>query len=193
MKEVRVHNYAFRKALAYVRNKRGKNISESCKQVFENTIHQKLSTRSPYLPSYYPMKSFIIFLQIINNTLGEGKVQNAKKVNRYHNIGFYLYTGAVVADSPYHYLDPHKPLYQVIEDFYNNLLTASGVFLDTNITLERKNSKVQITWNSVDDYPELFMYLEGLHEGMIKSSSSNGLLRSNKKMNTFVFVVEVIE
>jgi hypothetical protein len=193
MKEVRVHNYAFRKALAYVRNKRGKNASESCKSVFENTIQQKLSTRSPYLPSYYPMKSFIIFLQIINNTLGEGKVQNAKKINRYHNIGFYLYTGGEVGDSPYHYLDPHKQLFQVVEDFYNNLLTASGIFLDTDITINKKNSKVEIIWNDIHDYPELFFYLEGLHEGMIKASSSNGLMKSKKQKGAFVFELEILE
>lgn len=192
MTEVRVHNYAFRKALAYVRNKRGKNVSEKCHHIFENTIRQKLSTRSPYLPSYYPIKSFVIFLQIINSTLGEEKIPRPKKVNRYFDIGYYLYTGPVVQDSPYHYLDPHKPLSDVLKDFYNNLQTASGIIRNAGTSMLLTDHKVVTTYTGLSDYPELFFYLEGVYKGMIKESSSDGRLNSKKDGDTFIFEVEVL-
>lgn len=192
MIEVRVHNYAFRKALAYVRNKRGKKVYESCISAFENTVHTRLSTRSPYLPSYYPIKSFVIFLQIINSTMGEDKIQSLKKVNRYHDIGFYLYTGSEVQDSPYHYLDPHKSLFEVVSDFYNNLKTASGIFRDCGTELVKKDSKIETHWDGLGEYVELFHYLEGVHSGMIKESSSEGELTSKKKKNTFIFEIKIL-
>jgi hypothetical protein len=193
MTEVRVHNYAFRKALSYVRNKRGRKAYESCIQAFENTINMRLSTRSPYLPSYYPMKSFVIFLQIINSTLGEGKIQSPKKTNRYHDIGFYLYTGPEVQDSPYHYLDPHKSLFEVVTDFYNNLQTASGIFRDCGTELVKKDSKIETHWDGLGEYVELFHYLEGVHSGMIKESNDEGKLVSKKKRNTFIFEIEILD
>jgi hypothetical protein len=193
MTEVRVHNYAFRKALSYVRNKRGKKVSEKCQHTFENTIHKKLSTRSPYLPSYYPMKSFVIFLQIINSTLGEEKLPSLKKTNRYFDIGYYLYTGPEVQDSPYHYLDPHKPLFDVISDFYNNLQTASGIIRDCGTALSKKDHTVETIYKGLSEYVELFYYLEGVYAGMIKESSSEGKLNSKKEGDTFIFEVEILE
>jgi hypothetical protein len=193
MTEVRVHNYAFRKALAYVRNKRGRRLSEKCKEVFESTIHQKLSTRSPYLPSYYPLKTFVIFIQIINSTLGEEKLPIPKKSNRYNDIGFYLYTGPVVADSPYHYLDPHKALVDVLTDFYNNLQTASGIFRDCPIVLSKMESKVVITWKGMEDYMELFFYLEGVHTGMIKEAATEGKLTSKQEGDAYIFEIELLD
>jgi hypothetical protein len=192
MNEVRVHNYAFRKALAYVRNKRGKKISEKCQHTFENSIHQKLSTRSPYLPSYYPIKSFVIFLQIINSTLGEENLRNSKKINRYFDIGYYLYTGPAIQDSPYHYLDPHKPVSKVIRDFYNNLQTASGIIKNAGTTMLLTDHKVITTYTGLSEYDELFFYLQGVYSGMIKESSSVGKLNSKKEGDTFIFEVEVL-
>ncbi|UCE73257.1 MAG: hypothetical protein JSV56_09505 [Methanomassiliicoccales archaeon] len=193
MFEVKVHNYAFRKALAYIRNKRGRNESENIKQILENTIHQKLSTRSPYLPSYYPLKSFVIFLQIINSRLGEDKMIIAKKTNRYHDIGFYLYTGPEVADSPYHYLDPHKPLFEVVTEFYNNLQSPSGIFKDCGTAMSKKDSKVETIWKGCCEYSELFFYLEGVYAGMIKESATDGVLSAKKEGDAFIFEVELLD
>ena len=192
MKEVRVHNYAFRKALAYVKNKRGKRLSEKCQQIFENTTHQKVSTRSPYLPSYYPIKTFVIFLQIINSTLGDEKIPGPKKSNRYYDIGYYLYTGPMVQDSPYHYLDPHKPITEVIKDFYNNLQTASGIIRNAGTSMILTDHKVITTYTGLSEYDELFFYMEGVYKGMIKESSSEGRLNSKKEGDTFIFDVEVL-
>jgi hypothetical protein len=192
MKEVRVHNYAFRKALAYVRNKRGKRLSEKCQQIFENTTHQKVTTRSPYLPSYYPVKTFVILLQIINNVLGEEKLPTPKKGNRYYDIGFYLYTGTPVADSPYHYLDPHGSISDVIKDFYDNLQTASGIIMEAGTGYSKKDNKVEVTYKGLSAYDEMFFYLEGVYKGMIKESSSEGRLSSKKEGDTFIFEVEVL-
>jgi hypothetical protein len=192
MTEVMIHNYAFRKAFAYVRNKRGKRLSEKCQQIFENTTHQKVSTKSPYLPSYYPVKTFVIFLQIINNVLGEEKLPTPKKGNRYYDIGFYLYTGPVVQDSPYHYLDPHKAVDEVIKDFYDNLQTASGIIRNAGTSMLLTDHKVVTTYTGLSEYDELFFYMEGVYNGMIKESSSEGRLSSKKEGDTFIFEVEVL-
>jgi hypothetical protein len=193
MKEVRVHNYAFRKALAYVRNKRGKQVSEKCQHTFENTIHQRLSTRSPYLPSYYPMKSFVIFLQIINSTMGEEKLPVPKKTNRYFDMGYYMYTGPAVQDSPYHYLDPHKSISDVVTDFYDNLQTASGIILDCGTSLSIAGKHIRAEYNGLSEYVEMFYFLEGVYAGMIKESSSEGDLKSKKEGDTFIFEVEILD
>lgn len=193
MNEVRVHNYAFRKALEYVKNKRGKGLCEQCQRTFERTIHQKLSTQPPYIPSYYPLKSFVIFLQIINNTLDEEKLPNPKRSNRYSDIGYYLYTGSKIKDSPYHYLDPHKPVSEVIKDFYNNLQTASGIIRDVGTSLSIKEQIVEATYSGLTEYDELFFYLQGAYSGMIKESLSQGKLNSKKEEDRFIFEVEILK
>ncbi len=192
MTEVMVHNYAFRKAIAYVRNKRGKKLSEKCLQMFESTTHQKVSTRSPYMPSYYPIKTFVIFLQIINSVLGEEKLPIPKKGNRYYDIGFYLYTGRVVQDCLYHYLDPHKAVDEVIKDFYDNLQTASGIIRNAGTSMLLTDHKVVTTYTGLSEFDELFFYLEGVYNGMIKESSSEGRLSSKKEGEAFIFEVEVL-
>lgn len=194
MSEAKVHNYAFRKALGYVRNKRGRQGSESVRETFENTTHQKISTRSPYLPSYLPIKSFVILLQIIENSLGDKKIVTAeRKTHRCYDVGFYLYNGPEENDSPYHYLDPHKTLSEVVEEFYNNLATASAIFKNCDTDLTTEDLKIKITWKGCEEYIELFYYLEGAHAGMIKESSSEGLLRARKAGDTFIFEIELLE
>lgn len=194
MSEPKVHNYAFRKALGYVKNKRGKMGSESIRQVFENTTHQKISIRSPYMPSYLPIKSFVILLQIIKNALGDKKVVNSdRKKSRYYDVGFYLYTGPAENDSPYHYLDPHKPVSDVIKEFYHNLTTPSAIFKECGAKLTIKDSKIEGVWTGCEEYIELFYYLEGVHEGMIKESVGRGKLKAKKARDKFVYEIEMFD
>lgn len=193
MSEATVHNYAFRKALGYVRNKRGKGGSESIREIFENTTHVKISTRSPYMPSYLPIKSFVILLQIIKKSLGDKKiVESARKTHRCYDVGFYLYTGPEETDSPYHYLDPHKPLSDVVGEFYHNLATPSAIFKNCETELEIEESKIKSKWKGCEEQIELFYYLEGLHAGMIKESAGEGILKAKKSRDTFVFEIEVL-
>jgi hypothetical protein len=168
MSEAKVHNYAFRKALGYVRNKKGRLGIEEVKQTFENTTKQKLA--------------------IIKNSLGEKKVVNAEKItDRCYDVGYYLYTGPNEKDSPYHYLDPHKEISQVVGEFYHNLKTPSAIFRDCEIALETNESEITVKWKKLGDYIELFFYLEGVHAGMIKESTSEAVLDSDKKGKTYSY------
>jgi hypothetical protein len=194
MSEAKVHNYAFRKALGYVRNKRGRLGIESIKQTFESTTHQKLSTQYPYMPSYYPIKSFVILLQIIKSNLGERQVSNSEvSKSRCCDIGFYLYAGPEESDSPYHYLDPHKDLPKVMGDFYHNLKSPSAIFKGCDTNLEISDSEIVATWKKLSDYIELFYYLEGVHLGMIKESSSEGKLTAIMEGDSFVYTIKLLE
>lgn len=194
MSEALVHNYAFRKALGYVRNKRGRSGSETVKETFEKAANQKISTRSPYMPSYLPIKSFVTLLQLIKKSLGDKKVADStKKIHRCYDVGFFLYTGPEETDSPYHYLDPHKPLSEVIGEFYQNLGTASAIFkhCDTELTID--DSKIKAKWKGCEEHIELFYYLEGLHAGMIKESTGEGVLKAKKSRDTLVFEIEILK
>ncbi len=194
MSEAKVHNYAFRKALGYVRNKRGRAGSDSVRDIFENTTHQFISIRSPYMPSYLSVKSFVILLQIIKNSLGEKKmVSSERKTHRCYDVGFYLYTGPEETDSPYHYLDPHKPISEVVSEFYHNLTTPSAIFRNCRTTLAIKDSKIEAEWKGLGEYIELFYYLEGAHAGMIKESSGDGKVMGRKTRDAFVFEIELLE
>ncbi|UCE36167.1 MAG: hypothetical protein JSW00_11525 [Thermoplasmata archaeon] len=194
MSDAKVHNYAFRKALGYVRTKRGRLGSESIRKTYVSATHQFISTRSPYLPSYMPVKSFVILLQIIKNNLGEKKGVNSEKViHRCYDVGFYLYSGPEEKDSPYQYLDPHKELKEVMGEFYHNLETPSAIFKDCETDLETSDSKITVTWKKLDEYPELFHYLEGLHAGMIKESKSDGELSAQKKRGDFIYIINLRE
>lgn len=194
MSEATAHNYAFRKALGYVKNKRGRNGSESVRETFENVTHKKISTRSPYMPSYLPIKSFVILLQIIKKSLGDKKiVDSAKKIHRCYDVGFYLYTGPEETDSPYHYLDPHKHVSEVVGEFYHNLATASAIFKNCKTDLKIKDLKINATWEGCEEHIELFYYLEGLHAGMIKESVSDGVLKARKARDTLFFEIEILE
>jgi hypothetical protein len=194
MSEPKVHNYAFRKALGYVRNKRGRLGIESIKQTFESATHQKLSTKYPYMPSYYPIKSFVILLQIIKSTLGEKKMGNSERSkSRCCDVGFYLYAGPEENDSPYHYLDPHKDLFHVMGEFYHNLKSPSAIFKDCDTNLETSDSEIIATWKKLADYIELFYYLEGAHLGMIKESSSEGKLSALMEGDAFIYTIKIGE
>lgn len=194
MSEALVHNYAFRKALGYVGNKRGRGGSEEVRQTYENATHQKISTKSPYLPSYMPIKSFVILLQIIMNSLGDKKAINSgKRTHRCYDVGFYLYTGPSEKDSPYHYLDPHKPLSDVLNEFYHNLKTPSAFFKHCETELVTQGSTITITWKGFEEYIELFFYLEGMHAGMIKESVSEASMMAKKAKDTFLYEIELLK
>ena len=194
MSDPKAHNYAFRKALGYVRNKRGRAGSDSVRETFQHTTHQMISIRSPYMPSYLPLKSFVIILQIIKNSLGDKKIVTSdRKTDRCYDVGFYLYTGPEEGDSPYHYLDPHKPLSDVVSEFYHNLATASAIFKNCETELTIEDSKIKIKWKGCEEYIELFYYLEGLHAGMIKESISDGVQKARKTRDNLIFEIELIE
>ncbi len=194
MSEPKVHNYAFRKALGYVRNKKGKLGSLNIRETFMNTTHQNIAEQYPYVPSYYPAKSFVILLQIIENNLEDKKiVSEEKRTPRSHEVGFYLYTGPNEADSPYHYLDPHKELSQVIDEFYHNLKTPSAIFRNCETTLETEGDTLVATWKKREESIELFYYLEGVHTGMIKESSSDGELAALKEKDAFIYRIKMLD
>ncbi|UCE73034.1 MAG: hypothetical protein JSV56_08315, partial [Methanomassiliicoccales archaeon] len=89
-----VHNYAFRKALGYVRNKKGKNESEAIRKTYHDAITQTISDRPPYVPLYLPIENFILLLQIIRNRLGDDNViSGGVETNRFYDVGFYVYVG----------------------------------------------------------------------------------------------------
>lgn len=194
MSECIVHNYAFRKALGYVRNKKGKLGSENTRETFVSTTKQTISTRPPYLPSYLPLDSFVILLQIINSSLGEKKIVNEeKKTHRCFDVGFYLYAGPEEPDSPYHYLDPHQQLSRVMDDFYHNLQTPSAIFKECETSLDSKNKTIIASWKDCEGHMELFYYLEGVHAGMIKESSSEGELSAHKEGKAFVYKIKLVD
>lgn len=194
MGEARVHNYAFRKTLAYVVNKKGISEGENIRLIFENATSNKLSPRPPYLPSYYPLNSFLMLLQIIINRFGDEKaMSDAKKTKRCCDIGYYLYAGPEVKNSPYHYLDPQKPLIEVITDFYNNLRTPSGIFKNCGSHLTIEGNKIRAVWEGCTEYDEFFSYLEGVHEGMIRSSSNRCMLLARKNKDAFLFEIELTD
>lgn len=194
MSDPKAHNYAFRKALGYVRNKRGRAGSDSVRETFQHTTHQMISIRSPYMPSYLPLKSFVIILQIIKNILGDKKIVTSdRKTHRCYDVGFYLYNGPEEEDSPYHYLDPHKPLSEVVSEFYQNLDTASAIFKNCDTELNIEDSKIKVKWKGCEEYIELFYYLEGLHAGMIKESISDGVQKARKTRDNLIFEIELID
>ena len=191
MAEINVHNYALRKALGYVRIKKGKIKSESIRTKFENSVHQKLSLEPPYLPLYYPIKSFIILLQIIKNNLGDAETSTDKITERSYDVGFYLYTGPEEKNSPYKYLDPHKHLSEVITDFYNHLHTANAIFRGCENTLTEEESKIRGSWEGCEEHDELFHYIEGIHAGIIRASTSEGVLSAKREGSAFVFEIDL--
>jgi hypothetical protein len=194
MGEARVHNYAFRKTLAYVKNKKGKLENENIRQTFESATHYKLAARPPYLPTYYPLNSFVMLLQIIINRFGDEKaLYEDKKTKRCCDMGYYLYTGPEEKDSPYHYLDPRKPLIEVLTDFYNNLRTPSGIFQNCGSTFSIEGSKIRAVWEGCTGNDEFFFYLEGVHEGMIKCSHGRGVLLAKKGKDAFIYEIKVEE
>lgn len=194
MSEAKVHNYAFRKLLAYVKNKRGKKERDSIQQIFENSSQSKISTRSPYLPTYHPIKSFILLLQIVKNRFGDTTAKiDVQDTDRCYDVGFYLYVGSEEKDSPYHYLDPHKSLEEVLTDFYNNLNTPSAIFKDCGTKLTISDSKIMAVWKECEGNDDFFHYLDGVHAGMIKASIGNGRLFAKKEGDIFVFEIHVLE
>lgn len=189
-----VHNYAFRKALGYVRNKKGRLEYDNVMNTFQNTVHQVISTRPPYMPLYLPVKNFIMLLQIIRNRLGDDNVISAGvATNRFYDMGFYLYVGPEENDSPYHFLNPHKPLREVVGDFYQNLVTPSAIFRECIIGLQERETMITINWEECGEYKELFHYLEGIHGGMIKASKGNGVLSSRKRKDAFTFEIVIVD
>jgi len=188
-----VHNYAFRKALGYVRNKKGLREAEVIIKTFHDAVPQKISERPPYVPLYLPMKNFILLLQIIRNRLGDDNVMSGGvSTTRLYDVGYYVYVGPEEKDSPYTFLDPHKHLLEVITDFYHNLITPSAIIRECTFGLQEDESKFIVTWDECKDYMDLFPYLEGLHGGMIKASTSHGLIFSKKTKNKFVFEIEIL-
>lgn len=189
-----VHNYAFRKALGYVRNKKGRLEHETVVTTFQNAVQQVISNRPPYVPLYLPVQNFIMLLQIIRNRLGDDNVMSAGvETNRFYDVGFYLYVGPEEKDSPYQYLDPRKPLREVVSDFYQNLVTPSAIFRDCIFDMQEEESRIVIAWEECEDYAELFSYLEGVHGGMIKASSGKGELSFRKKKDTFTFEIVTMD
>jgi hypothetical protein len=189
-----VHNYAFRKALGYVRNKKGKQEYEAVQATFQNAVHQVISNRPPYVPLYLPMQNFIMLLQIIRNRLGDDNVMSAgTETNRFFDIGFYLYVGPEEKDSPYTFLDPNKPLITVVTDFYHNLVTPSAIIRECTFGLQEEESKLVVTWDECSEYMDLFPYLQGLHGGMIKAATTNGSLSSRQTKNKFIFEIELLD
>ena len=189
-----VHNYAFRKALGYVRNKKGKVEYEAVQTTFQSAVHQVISNRPPYVPLYLPMENFIILLQIIRNRLGDDNVMSAGvDTNRVFDVGFYVYVGPEEKDSPYTFLDPHKHLLEVVTDFYHNLITPSAIIRECTFGLQEEESRLVITWDDCKEYMDIFQYLEGLHGGMIKASTGYGSLSSQKKKEKFIFEIELLE
>lgn len=188
-----VHNYAFRKALGYVRNKKGKMEYEAVQTTFQSAVHQVISNRPPYFPLYLPMQNFILLLQIIRNRLGDDNVMSAGvDTNRVFDVGFYVYIGPEEKDSPYTFLDPHKHLLEVVTDFYHNLITPSAIIRECTFGLQEEESKLVVTWDECKEYMDLFPYLEGIHSGMIKASTSHGNLSCKKTKNKFVFEIEIL-
>ncbi len=189
-----VHNYAFRKALGYVRNKKGKMEYEAIQTTFQDAGHKVISNTPPYIPLYLPIQDFIMLLHIIRNRLGDDNVMSAGiETNRFYDIGFYYYIGPEEKDSPYTFLDPHKPLLEVVSDFYHNLVTPSAIIRECTFGLQEEESKLVVKWDECKDYMDLFPFLEGLHGGMIKASTGNGSLSSRKTKNNFIFEIELME
>lgn len=194
MNEPMVHNYAFRKALGYIGNKKGTIEVDAIRTSFENAVHQKISTQSPFLPTYIPLKSFILLLQLIKNRLGDENITTAgMKTNRCYDVGFYLYAGPEETSSPYQYLDPTKQLSKVVIEFYHNLSTPSGVIKNCGTTLIQKDSKMTGTWEKCGEFYELFQYLEGVHAGMIRTGTGEGVLSAKKEGEVFIFEIDLVE
>ncbi len=193
MTEPKVHNYAFRKTLGYVRNKKGKLEYENVKITFENATSKRISTLAPYMPSYLSLKSFVILLQIIKERLGDENITTGGVAsNRCYDVGFYLYMGSEEVDSPYNYLDPHKQLPNVMGDFYHNLETPSGIFKYCGTMLTHKGSRIKATWLDLEEYSDFIDYLKGMHAGMIRASASRGVLSTKKKDDAIMFEIKLL-
>jgi hypothetical protein len=145
------------------------------------------------MPTYIPLRSFGFLLKLISKHLGDENVIIAgEKTNRSYDVGFYLYTGPEEKASPYHYLDPHKKLNEVIEDFYNNMKTPSGIFKECSVNLDIRENKIVAVWSGCTVVEELFQYISGIHAGMIKTSVDTGHLTSRLKDDAFVFEIESV-
>ncbi len=194
MYEQKVHNYAFRKALGYVAKKKGTMEVEVIRTGFENAVQQKIASKPPFFPIYYPLNSFVMLLQIIKNRLGDENITTVGiNTNRYYDIGFYLYAGAEEVTSPYQFLDPTIHLSEVLGEFYHNLNTASAIIKNCGTTLIVKDSKITGNWEKCNEFLELFPYLEGVHAGMIRTSSSDGVLLARKEGDVFVYEIDLVE
>ena len=193
MTDEKVHNYAFRKALGYVKSKKGRLESDRLKALFEDATNQRIAMMPPFLPSYYPLETFVTLLKLIEEHFGEeNRLMQRRESKRSYEIGYYLYSGQEEETSPYHHLNPHKKIDEVVNEFYANLRTPSGLLKNCNITVEKEGNVIRVTWRDLSVDPIFLEYLEGLHAGMIKASTSDASMSTKKLDGAIEFDIEIL-